>query len=215
MNREEIIQDIEGLIAESNLYFDMYDYEKTESLINEAISKAKTHGLSELLVEGLGELGYFHVKEIGNIEVARNCYSQCIELLKEMNGDGKLIAAYYIRLGNTYHHSDPNKLIELLQLSMLHDAFDDDYITRSRIYEGLAAAHLKLDRLEQARDHYLKALEIHLQSNPGYQTELEWQQILKQLEIVFLKLGDTAKHKEFKKRSEKVLNAFKGGFSDN
>jgi tetratricopeptide (TPR) repeat protein len=211
MTKNEITIHIDTLIKESTFHFDIYEFDEAEKLIQEAISLSKENGLIEKQAEALGELGYFHVKEIGNIDLARACYYQCIDLLKSVNGDGEWIAAYYYRLGNTHYYSAPDKVIELYGAALRHFSFANSHITQSRIYQGLGVAHEALGNLEHARDNYLKALDIETTANPEQKTELAWVGILDNLKTIFLKLGEESRSLAFKERGEKARQDFNKG----
>ena len=205
MDKKVITAEIDKLMEESHFHFTIYGFDEAEKLIKKAINLAIKHDLKEKIVDGLGELGYYQVKEIGNYELAIECYKDCIDILKGLENKNKEIGYYYYRLGRIYYNEDWKLQIKYHLKALEHHDFDDNYITHYRIHNELGLAYQSIQEYDSAIESFLTSVDIHSKALPKEKTEEQWSCALKELSTTYLAKGDLKKSEEYKLRYDRAL----------
>lgn len=164
LNLKEIII---GLIDASGFLFDIYKFNNAVKNIEFAINLSVKYDLLDMELQALSHMAYMQAKEIGNKDIMIKSLKRCIEIVETHFPTHKNdLAYYYYRLGQSYHHSAPEKLIHYHEKALSIQEFTaEDYISHSRIHRDLGNAFQQLEQFEKAEEHYLQAIHIPAQNN--------------------------------------------------
>ena len=205
--KNELEAEFDKLMKEGDLHFDCYNYEEAENVIKRAIKLSSKNNLQLKKVEALSYLGYMHAKEIGDKEVVRKSYLECIKILIDIaSTERNEIASFYYRLGSTYYTTNAEKLIEYHEEALkLLNPVTFGYIPHARIHKNLGYAYKKTGEIEKAERFYLKALQINREANPERKDDKGWANYIQEISNFYKAIGNELKYQEFKKKYEETI----------
>lgn len=206
--------EIENLIKEANFKFDIYHFNEAEELIVKALKISKEKGLENKTVDCLDYWGYFQVKELGDIQIARASYEEAISILKQGNEvDNNRLSSLYNRLGLTFYRTKPDKLIEYISKALEYkQKTDEPEINYSYLFSSLGSGYKMLEKYKLSELNYLKCIELYKKKNPNHKNEFAWAHIIKKLSTLYLESNQKEKAEVMEKRYEIALE---GGYFKN
>lgn len=201
------VEEIDKLIKEAEFKFDIYDFEDAKELILKALNKSREEGLENKIVNCLDYWGYFQVKELGDIQIARNSYEEAISiLLKRKEIDFNRLSNFYNRLGLTYYRTNPKKLLEFINKAVdCKQRINESEINYSFLFRSLGHGYKGLKNYEASEENYLKCIELNRKKNPNHQNEFAWAHIIKELSIIYHESNQKEKAKAMEDRYEIAL----------
>lgn len=206
LNLKEIII---GLIDASGFLFDIYRFRDALKNIEFAINLSVQYNLPDLELQALSHMAYMQAKEIDNKDIMIKSLNRCIEIVETHFPTHKNdLACYYYRLGQSYHHTAPEKLIHYHEKALSVQEFTaEDYISHSRIHRDLGNAYQHLKQFEKAEQHYLQAIHIPAQSN-FHSAELGYSEHFDQITRFYEKMNRPDLVAVFQKRDQITKDDF-------